>query len=125
MNKDKPRPPGARRLLVANNDRDLLYGISEILTRSDYDVSQAVNGFQALQMARELQPELMVVDDTLQGIGGLELCDRMKADPQTRDVRLVLVSSDPQAAGKTAADRCLGKPADCREVARAVEELMG
>jgi CheY-like chemotaxis protein len=110
---------------VADNDRDLLIGVSAALARDDYDVSQAVNGFQALQMARELGPELMVVDEDLQGIGGLELCERMRADPQTRDIRLVLISSRPDSASGAKADLCLAKPADCREVARAVEELMG
>lgn len=123
MARDKTKPSGARRLLVADNDRDLLFGISEILARAEYDVSQAVNGFHALQMARELQPEVMVVDEALQGIGGLELCERMRADPQTRDVRLVLLVSDLQASDH-AADRCVIKPADCQAVARAVEELM-
>lgn len=115
----------ARKLLVADNDRDLLFGVSEELARDDYDVSQAFNGFQALQMARELGPELMVVDEDIQGIGGRELCERLRADPMTRDVRLVLLSSNPDGAARARADLCLAKPADCRAVARAVEELMG
>ncbi len=110
---------------MADNDRDMLIGISAALAREDYDVSQAVNGFQALQLARDLMPELMVVDESLQGISGLELCDRVRADPLTRDVRLVLLSSDPDAASRAPVDRCLGKPADCRAVTRTVEELMG
>lgn len=115
----------ARRLLVADNDRDLLFGVSEELARDDYDVSQAFNGFQALQMARELGPELMVVDEDIRGIGGRELCERLRADPMTRDMRLVLISSEPDSAAGAQADLCLAKPADCRAVARAVEELMG
>lgn len=114
-----------RKLLVADNDRDLLFGVSEELARDDFDVSQAFNGFQALQMARELGPELMVVDEDLPGIGGRELCQRLRSDPMTRDVRLVLISSDQNGADAAQADLCLAKPADCREVARAVEELMG
>lgn len=112
----------ARKLLVADNDHRLLFGVSEELARDDYDVSQAFNGFQALQMARELGPELMVVDEDLQGIGGRELCERLRADPLTRDVRLILLSSNPDGAP---ADLCLAKPADFRDVTRAVEELMG
>lgn len=115
----------ARKLLVADNDRDTLIDISAALAREDYDVSQAVNGFQALQMARELGPELMVVDEDIQGIGGRELCERLRSDPMTRDVRLVLISSNPADAAGVKADLCLAKPADCLAVARAVEELMG
>lgn len=125
MSIEKTKPPGGRRLLVADNDRELLFGISEALALADHDVSQAVNGFHALQMARELQPEVMVVDEALQGIGGSELCDRLRSDPQTRDVRLILLTSDPAQTLRSAVDRCIVKPADCQEVARAVEELMG
>ncbi len=114
----------AKRLIVADSQRELLLGLSEALARDDYDVSQAVNGFQALQMARELQPDLLVIDDSLVGIGGAELCDRIKSDPQTRDILVVLLTDDPTLVFRTPADRCLRKPQDPQQIAREVEDLL-
>lgn len=57
--------------------------------RSDY----APNGLEALKKATELKPQAMVVDVGLTGIYGFELCERLKSDPGTKLIKIILLSS--------------------------------
>lgn len=112
-----------RRFLVVDNQRELLFAISALLARRGCDVSQAVSGFQALQMARELQPEAIVVDDDIRGLGAEDLCQQLRADPQTRDIKLLLLCSRPREADDSGADRCLLKPVSPEDIVAKLEEM--
>jgi CheY-like chemotaxis protein len=112
-----------RRVLVVDNQRELLFAVSEHLARREVDVSQAVNGFQALQMARELQPEAVVVDDAIQGLEAGDLCRQLKADPQTRDIKLLLLCAEPELAKGCGADGHIKKPTSPEEIVRRMEEM--
>jgi DNA-binding response OmpR family regulator len=119
-----------KKILVADDDNNVLFLITELLTRQNYRVFQAVNGDQALQEAGSLHPDLMVLDVMMPGIDGLEVCRRIKASPDTRDIRVIMLTAktsgrDIEAGMAAGADHYLTKPFRINELTEKIKELIG
>jgi CheY-like chemotaxis protein len=99
-----------------------------VLGSEGYQVIVAQNGIQGLKVARETPPDLVLLDLMLPGLDGFEVLNRMRSDPQTANVRVVIVSSksqptDKETAAKIGADAYLTKPyrkADLLEMVRSL-----
>jgi CheY-like chemotaxis protein len=104
-----------RRILIVEDDQGARRLYCEALTRSGFRVDQAHNGFQALEKAIELAPDLIVTDIAMPGLDGIELCRRIRADPRTCDIPLLAITGYqdrryPDRARLAGADRVLTKP---------------
>ncbi|WP_116133477.1 diguanylate cyclase [Tropicimonas sp. IMCC34043] len=73
------------------------------LSGACYDVLQAGNGIEALRIAREQAPDLILLDIAMPELDGLETCRRLKADPRTAGIPVVMVTSSANMATKLAA----------------------
>jgi two-component system chemotaxis sensor kinase CheA len=106
-------------VLVADDAQTTRSAMKGLLEEAGFEVVVAEDGAQALRLAAELTPALVMTDVEMRPVGGLELARRLKADPALRAVPLVMVTSldspAARAAGMAAgADHYLVK----REVAR-------
>lgn len=86
-----------------------------ILQADGFEVDQAHNGFQALDKARTSVPDLVLTDISVPGLDGIGLCRQLRADPRTRDIRVLAVTgySDrlyPDRAREAGVNRVLFKP---------------
>jgi len=118
-----------KKILVADDDRNILYLISEVLAKGDYEVSQAVNGDHALKLARQIHPDLIVLDILMPGRDGLDVLRTLKADPQTGDIKVVVISAKAQpedvAKGLAAgADHYFTKPFKVSDLINKIKELL-
>jgi predicted Zn finger-like uncharacterized protein len=80
-------------VLVAHDSNVVRQMVSALLTDDGFRVVTASDGVEALRKATELRPQGMVLDVGLPGIYGFELCERLKGDPATKAVKIVLLSS--------------------------------
>ena len=80
-------------LLVVDDDVDLQAFLRLILGRY-YEVSEAVCGEQAITLALDAIPDLILLDLMLPDIDGCEVCRRLKADSRTRSVPIILIRSE-------------------------------
>ena len=124
------RPENGYKILVADDDSNMLFMVSEILARQGYDVFQAVNGDQALKDARSLLPDLMVLDIMMPVIDGIEVCRRIKAAPETRDIKVIMLTAktggrDLEAGVAAGADHYMTKPFKIAELSGKIKELLG
>ena len=89
----------ARILLVEDNDlnRDML---SRRLRRSGHEVMTAVNGQQAVDMARAENPEIVLMDLSLPVVDGWEATRRLRADPATAALRIIAFTSHAMAGDR-------------------------
>jgi response regulator RpfG family c-di-GMP phosphodiesterase len=117
------------RLLIVDDDdgfRALLRTTFEVV---DVEVEEAPTAEAALDIVELRRPDAIVLDVSMPGMGGLELCRRVKADPTTQSVAIVLLSgsvSDLALAGESAAaDAYLRKPFSPLELLDVVERLTG
>ncbi len=67
--------------------------LTDILKAEGYEVRSAISGELALHAATTQPPELILLDVTMPGMSGFEVCQRLKAQEQTRDVPVIFVSS--------------------------------
>jgi DNA-binding response OmpR family regulator len=89
--------PGASpRILVAEDDEDLLRFIRLTLTRVGYEVLEARDGRQALELALASPPDLAVLDVMMPGVDGCEVTRRLRAEPATRHMPVILLSARAQ-----------------------------
>jgi CheY-like chemotaxis protein len=95
-----------RRVLVIDDDRLILEVLETVLDLEEFDVVTAADGQAGLDRLREHRPDVVVCDVMMPGIDGLEVCRRIKADPGTVDLPVVLLTArdrpEYRAAGEAA-----------------------
>jgi two-component system alkaline phosphatase synthesis response regulator PhoP len=80
-------------VLVVEDEPDIAELIEYNLLKNGFSVNLAVSGEEALAQAREAPPHLVILDLMLPGVDGLEVCRRLKKDPQTSDVPVIMVTA--------------------------------
>src|SRR5215472_18871503 len=89
---DNDPAPTKRRILVADDNRDLRISFAAILRDSGHEVKLAADGTEALQLAEQWQPEFVVLDVHMPGINGYEIARRLRARFPPEAMRLVMMS---------------------------------
>jgi DNA-binding response OmpR family regulator len=105
----------SRRILVVDDDPRLLHVVAMYLSIEGYDVDTAGNGEEGLRSLEQRRPDLVILDVMMPGIDGLEACRRIKSNPETRTIPVVLFTAlsrtDDVENGRAAgANRFINKP---------------
>lgn len=117
------------RILVVDDEPDLVELVRHHLAREHYDVVAAGDGETGLAEARKRLPDLVVLDLMLPGIDGLEVCRRMKSDSRTAHIPIVMLTAKGEEADAViglsqGADDYVRKPFGMKElVARIATRL--
>ena len=80
------------RVLIVDDDRKILDLLVDLLELEGYEVSTAVDGAPAIDLALSFHPDLVVSDVVMPVLGGLELCRRLKEDARTAYIPVLLIS---------------------------------
>ena len=84
---------GKRKILIVDDDEELVELISDVLERDGrFEVRTVNNGFDAGMMVKEYRPDLIVLDVMLPDINGREVCQRVRSDHAMDDVRIICIS---------------------------------
>jgi CheY-like chemotaxis protein len=118
------------RLLVVDDDPEVVRILVKLLGRSGkYAVATAANGFEAgLQVAR-FGPELVILDLVMPQRDGFAVCQQLKATPQTRHIKVLVLTGyasaeNLQRALAAGADDCLAKPLKGQELQEKIDALL-
>jgi CheY-like chemotaxis protein len=116
-------------ILVAEDSHTVQAMVSSRLERSGYDVLATDNGSDALRLAQEHRPALVILDIEMPGMTGVEVTRRLRADDGTRGIPVILLTSRDQdadiAAGYAAgASEYITKPFSPQELQSRVESLL-
>jgi DNA-binding response OmpR family regulator len=104
-----------RRVLLADDDPALRRLIGTTLGSQDFDLLQAVDGEEALQIARQQHPELVLLDVNMPKLDGFEVCRNLRSDPATSAMKIVMLTArgadvDRARAREAGADDYFIKP---------------
>ena len=81
------------RILVADDDGDMLELLEALLEGAGYAVETAADGAAALEQVAAATPDLILLDVMMPKMDGLEVCDHLRFDPATRDVPIIFLTA--------------------------------
>jgi len=117
------------RVLVVDDDVAVAETIQRTLAIAGYDVQVAHRGADALQMARQRPPDLVVLDIIMPGMSGIDVCRHMRVNVELRQIPILFLTARGEIADKiegfeAGADDYLTKPFDLRELGLRVRALL-
>ncbi|NMF82061.1 MAG: response regulator [Leptolyngbya sp. LCM1.Bin17] len=118
-----------RKVLVVEDSLPQREMISELLRGIGLQVFVASDGMEALEQLQSQSPDMVVLDIVMPRMNGYELCRRIKADPATQNVPVVMCSSkgeefDRYWGMKQGADAYIAKPFQPMELVGTVKQLL-
>ena len=117
------------RILIVDDhetNRDIL---ATRLGMHGYELLQAADGEEALGSAREHLPDLILLDVMMPRMSGFQVCRRLKGDPKTRDIQILMVTAlnelgDIEQASECGTDDFVSKPVNKLELLTRVKSLL-
>ena len=119
----------AELILIVDDDPDIRTFLEISLSLHGFEILEAHDGQQALELAQEHRPALILMDVMMPNIDGLEALRRLRAHPRTGDIPVLLVTAKAQGADKVAglaegADDYITKPFDVGELVARVRSVL-
>ena len=107
----------AETILVVDDDPDIARFVEVNLRSAGYDVAVAADGEEALELAAELRPDLVLLDVMMPRIDGFEVAQRLRKNPQTANCSIIMLTAKALSADKvtglqSGADDYIIKPFD-------------
>ncbi len=126
-----PYPTGVAetRILVVDDERGVVELLMEFLAADPrgFKLESAMDGYEALIKVGVFKPSHLILDVSMPQLDGIKVCQRLRAEPETRRIRILGITGHPEliaplmAAG---ADGCLAKPLDLDEVRAQLDRLL-
>ncbi len=118
------------KVLVVDDEVYILHILDFSLGAEGFDVITAADGEQALARARSERPDLIVMDIMMPRLDGYETCRRLKSDPVTKEIPILLLSArgreeDRKRGMEVGADDYMTKPFSPNKLIARVTEMLG
>jgi two-component system, OmpR family, phosphate regulon response regulator PhoB len=120
---------GSERILVVDDEPDIVALVVYHLAKAGFRISTASNGADALRLAQQDRPALVVLDLMLPGMSGLEVLDQLRADDSGQDIGVLLLTARREEADRikglsSGADDYLTKPFSPQELVLRVRNIL-
>ena len=125
-----PSPPVGQTLLLVEDNEDNRIIYSTVLRHTGYEVIEALDGAQAVELARSRHPDLILMDISIPEIDGWEATKILRQDPATRDIPIIALTAhaladDRERATAVGFTAYLAKPIEPRAVVAEVRRWIG
>ncbi|MFP4139636.1 MAG: response regulator [Planctomycetota bacterium] len=120
----------SHKILVADDEAHILHVVSMKLRNAGFDVITAVDGEEALELCRSEQPDLLITDNQMPYLTGLEVCKELQKSDETKNIRAIMLTArgfdiEPEEMEGAEIEAVLAKPFSPREVLQRVNQLLG
>jgi len=121
--------PEKKRILIVDDEKQLVSLVSLHMDMSGYEVLSAADGKKALGIIEKEIPDLVILDLMLPEMDGWEVCKRLRAEPKTKDIPVIMLTArsgtDDKLKGfECGADDYMTKPFSPRELAARVKRVL-
>lgn len=119
-----------RRILIADDEHNIRHILDFSLHAEGFDVLAAQDGEEALALAASEVPDLIIMDVMMPGCGGIEACRRLKQNPRTRQIPVLLLTArssreDREAGEAAGAAEYITKPFSPQKVIDLIQSILG
>jgi excisionase family DNA binding protein len=121
------RKAGKKRVLFVDDDQKQLDSLQRLAKQyaASAEVKTATNGVEAMVLVGSYKPHLVVLDVYMPNLDGIEVCSRLMANPETKNIKVILASGHlspeiEQKALKAGAYRCVNKPINIQELMKEI-----
>lgn len=119
-----------KKILIVDDEQDIVESLKFVLEASNYVCYCAYNGEDGLKMAKEILPDLIILDVMMPKINGYKISRLLKYDNKYKDIPILMITARSQAEDKligeeTGVDEYITKPFELEEVIRKVEKYLG
>lgn len=118
-----------RTVLIADDEKDIVDLVDYNLTREGFHVLAAANGLESLKMIKKNRPDIVILDWMMPEMDGLEVCRRLRQDPDTSRIPVIMLTARTETLDKVlglemGADDYLTKPFHIRELVARIHALL-
>jgi DNA-binding response OmpR family regulator len=119
----------AHRILIVDDEPNIVTSLEFLMRGSDYEVRVARNGEEALRLAESLRPDVVLLDVMLPQRSGFEVCQQIRENPILRDVKIIMLTAKGRDAERDrglnlGANAYVTKPFSTKELMRTVRGLL-
>jgi len=116
-------------ILVADDETHILHVVSLKLRNAGYRVLTAQDGMEAYELALHERPDLLITDYHMPQLSGIELCQKLKADPATTGIPAIMLTArgyhlEPHDTEQSGILRMISKPFSPRQLLTTVNEVL-
>lgn len=121
------QPKHLQKIMVIDDDEGILDGFQAILESEGYDVTLAYNAEKLFLLTGTELPDLILLDILLSGSDGREICGKLKSNPATKSIPVIIISAHPgveKSIKRIGADGFIAKPFDMDELLKIIREFI-
>ena len=120
-----------KKILVVDDDKIVVETIVQSLEEDNhgYELISAADGFEAKSQIKHFMPDLLILDIMMPDINGYEVCKKIKAEEETKDIKIIVLSAylddeNYEKMKEYGADACFSKPLPLSELKEQVAKLL-
>ena len=118
-----------KKILIVDDEIDLLKATAFRLEKSGYAILNAVNGQEAIDLAKREKPDLILLDLRIPIISGSEVCKILKEDDQMKHIPIIIFTASTSScildkSKEAGADDCITKPFDAVELLAKIKKFL-
>jgi len=118
-----------KRVLIVDDEPNIVAALEFLLHKNGYAVKVAANGEEALAQLDAFKPDLVLLDVMMPKVSGYEVCQRMRSQPQWRDIKIVILSAkgrevEVSKGMSLGADLYVTKPFSSTELVATIDKLL-
>jgi len=117
------------KILIADDNEPNVELLDAYLAGCDYEIETARDGAETLEKVKSFSPDLILLDIMMPKLSGFEVCEKLKSDPQTSGIMILMVTAlselgDIERAVNAGCDDYLSKPVNKFELLKRVDNML-
>jgi two-component system alkaline phosphatase synthesis response regulator PhoP len=118
----------SKKIILIEDDQDINHLVTHYLTKEGYVIKSSQDGIRGLQLVKQEKPDLVILDLMLPEMDGLEVCKRLRTDPKTAALPIIMLTAKAEESDKIVglelgADDYMTKPFSPKELVARIKAL--